>query len=60
MLEAYGWDDKAKYIDLNSNYKVYLYKDINFDGNSTIMEKDGSIKMEGKNKSVSSIRIQKK
>lgn len=60
ILEAYGWDDKAKYIDLNSKYKVYLYKDNNFDGNSTIMEKDGRIKMEGKNKSVSSIRIQKK
>lgn len=60
IMEAYGWDDKAKYIDLNSKYKVYLYKDINFDGNSTIMEKDGRIKMEGKNKSVSSIRIQRK
>lgn len=59
-LAAYGWDNKAKYVDLNSKYKVYLYKDNNFDGNSTIMEKDGRIKMEGKNKSVSSIRIQRK
>ncbi len=59
-LEAYGWDNKARHIDIGKKYKVYLYKDTNFDGNSTIMEKDGRIKMEGKNKSVSSIRIERK
>lgn len=59
-LEAYGWDNKAKYIDLNSKYKAYLYRDEDFNGTSAIMEKDGKIRMEGKNKSVTSIRIEKK
>jgi len=59
-LKAYGWDDKAKHIDLKKGYKAYLYKNTNFNGASTIVEKDGRIRMEGKNKSVSSIRIEKK
>lgn len=59
-LEAFGWDNKAKYIDLRKGYKAYLFKDENFEGIRTIMETDGRIRLEGKNKSVTSIRIEKK
>lgn len=59
-LDAYGWNDKAKYMQVVKGYKVTLYKDKNFKGHSSIMEKSGRIRMEGKNKSVTSIRISKK